>query len=286
MIHVVLRGRLGNHLFQYAVGRHLATLRGTDLALHLPHLHRRGDPGGQTAKSLLSQLPLRATLDPDEPWTATLARAAPWTARWTGLPFVAERSSDFSDAVLEAEDETWLYGFFQSRRYFDEGTLRADLSLDRVPIAPGEADVGAQIDASEAVAVHVRRADYLGLSNHRVITPRYYAEAFRRARAQLDQPRFFVFSDDLSWCRQNLTGADVEVVDIEAARDCPLHDLRLMSRCRHHVIANSTFSWWGAWLADRQDNVVMVPDRWYADPVQSRAAMAGLVLPHWTRIPA
>lgn len=88
-------------------------------------------------------------------------------------------------------------------------------------------------------------------------------------RREVGSPRFFVFSDDPAWCREALSGEDVEVMVVPGAPDDPLHDLHLMSRARHHIIANSSYSWWAAWLAKRDGQRVIAPDRWFGGGIDA-----------------
>jgi hypothetical protein len=84
-------------------------------------------------------------------------------------------------------------------------------------------------------------------------------------RARVPGGRFFIFSDDPAWCGDTFTDPDTEVVDAGNAAANPLHDLHLMSLAGHHIIANSSYSWWAAWLGDKPGQQVIMPERWYAD---------------------
>jgi hypothetical protein len=98
-------------------------------------------------------------------------------------------------------------------------------------------------------------------------------------RARVGSPRFFLFSDDPGWCRSAFTDPDVEVIDSGKAAANPLHDLRLMSLAGHHIIANSTYSWWAAWLGKKPTQIVLTPPRWFAKDIT--APMEDKLLPGW-----
>jgi hypothetical protein len=132
----------------------------------------------------------------------------------------------------------------------------------------------------------VRRGDYLRIPVFQVCDPHYYHQSMDEMRARVPDARFFIFSDDPEWCRANFTESDTEVVaapsgrrsdgGVEAAfgdrrHDAanPLHDLHLMSLAGHHIIANSSYSWWAAWLGDKPGQRVIMPDRWYARDIHA-----------------
>ena len=100
-----------------------------------------------------------------------------------------------------------------------------------------------------------------------------------KMRASVPGARFLIFSDDPEWCRAEFREADEVVIDSGEAGRNPLHDLRLMSLASHHIIANSTYSWWAAWLAKRPGQKVLMPDRWYAHGI--KAPIEEKKLPHW-----
>jgi hypothetical protein len=125
------------------------------------------------------------------------------------------------------------------------------------------------LESPESVAVHVRRGDYLKHPAFHVCDTAYYREAMGSLRAKLYEPRFHIFSDDPDWCRKTFMDDDTEVVDSGKAGENPLHDLHLMSLASHHIIANSSYSWWAAWLGDKAGQQVIMPERWYADGISA-----------------
>jgi hypothetical protein len=122
-----------------------------------------------------------------------------------------------------------------------------------------------------SVALHIRRGDYVSLGSankyHGVLPLEYYEMAVSYALTNIQNPHFVIFSDDLLWCRQNLSLPDDSFTYVENnLGDASWQDLILMSHCRHHVIANSSFSWWGAWLADQRwgkNRIVIAPHKWF-----------------------
>lgn len=127
-----------------------------------------------------------------------------------------------------------------------------------------------QIRASNSVSLHVRRGDYVSnqkikkdaLTPSGVCTEKYYFNAIEYIQAQIENPEFFVFSDDIEWCRQNLRLESAHYADWNVGKESFV-DMQLMSCCKHNIISNSTFSWWGAWLNGNPGKMVLVPDKWY-----------------------
>ncbi len=159
-----------------------------------------------------------------------------------------------------------LIGYWQSEKYFKdyEDAIRSEFSRTDPLDGPNEA-TAAQITSSTAVCVSVRRGDYVTVPAinryHGVLPLEYYMAAVALVRRSLPDAHFFVFSDDLDWCRVNLLlGGSMTFVDHDQNR--PADDLRLMALCPHHIVANSTFSWWGAWLATGKDGIVIAPKQW------------------------
>jgi hypothetical protein len=274
LIAVRLDGGLGNQLFQYAMGRAVSCALNTQLILDVSALGigRRG----QTARGFeLDHFRHKARLaTPREQRNFRLLRLVPWmgplVGRWTAC---RERGLYYNPAVENLPDGSYLCGYWQSYRYFQgiAQLLVADYeAVERLSSASQA--VAEKIGRLESVAIHVRRGDYVSLpaaaSFHGTLSIAYYAAAIARMRQAVPTPHFFVFSDDHAWCSKHLP---LHVGEVEhVSHNGPSHaweDLVLMGRCRHHIIANSSFSWWGAWLADQRaeiNRVVLAPIRWFA----------------------
>lgn len=277
-----LEGGLGHQLFQYAAGRRLALARGVPLLVDRSPVDGSPRPYALGAFGISGQ-----AAPPDERSrfeAQTLTQRI--TRRMRGRRLVAERSPRFDPSILDLSGDVYLHGQWQSEQYFADvaNTIRGDLTWKTVPES-WSADLLARIESGNAVSVHVRRGD-------RVSDPRlagllgacpvaYYRRAWRLIRERVRDPLFIVFADDPAWARGQLTFLDpVKFVSDPGHR--PDHDdLWLMTQCRHHVIANSAFSWWGAWLSDAADKVVVAPDRWCADPAYDGR---DIVPPAWARV--
>lgn len=265
-------GGLGNQLFQYATARRLAHALGVEVVVDSAW-HERTFRNTTRRPFELTRLrvQLRELSEKESRW-ARIARnralsrlpfATPWTIR-------RERSFSYDESIMGAADRTYLYGYWQSPRYFED--IRALLSAEVQPAEPvssADRDVLDRMSRCESVLVHVRRGDYVSLKTaaaaHGTCTREYYGAAFDLVSRAVRDPVLFVFSDDPDWSRKNLSfRAPTVFVDHNSAGAGP-QDLRLMAACRHAIIANSTFSWWGAWLGRGDGRIVVAPKRWFAD---------------------
>jgi hypothetical protein len=175
----------------------------------------------------------------------------------------------YDENFEQAIDNTYLIGYWQSEKYFlnIESDVRQAFSL-REEATGLNAELKHKIQHSMSVSLHVRRTDMVNnpdvIKTHGACTLEYYHAAAEHILPGLTDPEFFVFSDDPEWCKANLE-LPVPVTFISHNIGEKAHwDMFLMSCCRHHVIANSSFSWWGAWLNPSEDKRVIAPKQWFA----------------------
>ena len=273
MIVVRLCGGLGNQMFQYAAGRRLAYVRKTELVLDLSWY--RHIPASNTPRNYeLDDYPIaaRVTTAAEEWWcqlhsNRVLRRVAFLPRRWFNF---REKSFEFDRSVLDLPDNTYLDGYWQSHQYFDDiaDLIRAEMTPSKLA-NPRNTAVQIAIASAEAVSVHVRRGDYVTLKTaatmHGSCSLDYYQAALATVASRTRAPHFFVFSDDVEWARANLTAPGPMTFVDHNGPEAAFQDLRLMSLCKHHVIANSSFSWWGAWLNPGKDKIIISPKTWFAD---------------------
>ncbi|MEI7945472.1 MAG: alpha-1,2-fucosyltransferase [bacterium] len=178
-----------------------------------------------------------------------------------GSPWKPEPA--YFDPALENIPQTlYVDGYCQHVDYLpDEALLRREFSFVHPP-KERNCDWLTCFSDTASVSVHVRRADYLALSADAAIHVDYYRQAAEKIRAIEPNPLWVVFSDDSAWCRQHLTFME-DAVFVDGNMDEPWEDLRLMSACRHHIIANSSFSWWGAYLGRDPTGVTIAPEYWW-----------------------
>lgn len=284
MILAMLRGGLSNQMFQYAAARRLAHRHSTELVLDVSWYDDIPPEATPRAFELDAFAISGRRATPDDLVGTQGVRNTPWRqvprALWRKVRprfrFVAERGLRFEPRVLSLPDGVALFGYWVSEKYFNdvEPLIRSEFTL-RQPAEGENARLIDRMRETASVALHVRRGDYVARPSvnaiHGTCTPEYYAAAIAHIAGQVADPRFFVFSDDLDWVRENLPiPHPVEYVAHNRGAKS-YEDVRLMSACRHHVIANSGFSWWGAWLNPRVEKIVCAPRRWFAEPTYDSA---------------
>ena len=282
MIRVVMLGRLGNNLFQYALGRVLAEKHGVPFAMDGSWF----DAAGWRQVECLKRLPGPAAGKVAIVRPATLAsralRKATGRHHWEyrGQPVLKEATGDhsFDPRFLAAPADCLLFGYFQTPLYFKslESALRAELSTHDLGLERGNEALADRLREPGSVAVHVRRTDYVSNPQLDHCGLGYYRNAMDRLRAAGGK-RFFIFSDDPPSCVRDFTGPDVEVV-AHAGNVSALHDLHFMSLANHQIIANSSYSWWAAWLGEKPGQRVILPDLWFSGIT---SPIAEKRLPHW-----
>jgi hypothetical protein len=276
MIVAELAGGLGNQMFQYAACRAVADRLGVELGLDLRKLR---SPNGRAyglghfniRATELSDRDLRGVRGPRS-WRGHVRRGpADVVSRWWHRPAhghlrpVIYQDFPYSDVLTRVDDGTWLSGFWQSERYFADigDRLRADLTLKTVSAETARRHAAIQA-LDYPVAVHVRRSDYARVAttraDHGLCSTRYYDAAMSEIRAREPSAWFVFFSDEPEWVRTHLRRPRSTVL-APPDSGSPHEDLYLMTRCRAQIIANSSFSWWGAWLAPRP-SLVIAPKRW------------------------
>jgi hypothetical protein len=281
-----LSGGLGNQMFQYAAGRSLAQRAGARLVLDatgftLPQERRRYALSGCDIVADVSfggyaHAPSRPVVElpPRRGWSGRLADIVrPMRRGQTGertgserFSLFSEKSFDYDPAFAALGAQTYLVGYWQSARYFADiaSSIRKELRLVREPDVEN-AHWLARIAEANAVCVHVRRGDYLmapHFEHHGVCSAEYYRRAMWRVRDRAPDACFFVFSDDWQWAREHVSARDAIVVDANGP-EAGLDELRLMAACRHHILANSSLSWWAAWLAAGDGQIVIAPTPWF-----------------------
>lgn len=286
---VRLIGGLGNQMFQYAMGLAVASRIQGELRLDTDFVgsgiaHRQFELDQAFVGPFHRATPdeMRSVLGWRIHFRRAMGRPALsflWSER-----VVVERSLEFSYQLADLAASAYLVGYWQSETYFlnVEQELRARFSFVAPDVA-NEALLG-EIGSCESVAMHIRRGDYAEISSvtacHGLCPPSYYERAAQLLLARQPKLRFFLFSDDLDWTRDNIKlPADCNFVDINRGNSS-FNDMRLMSRCTHQVIANSTFSWWGAWLNGNPEKLVIAPERWFA----AGEAANSICPPTWVRL--
>lgn len=263
---VRLSGGLGNQLFQYAAGRSLSLRTQSRLRLDTSFYWR----ARRRARALeLPQFPIAAEIEPIPHRFPRLHRAKAAYRRTREIKATyREPSLRFEPSFLSLRAPVVLEGYFQSERYFLEfaDQIRAELAIP-APLDQASLETGRRIRETQATALHLRRGDYVSdpraQARYASCPLSYYHQAMERVPGC---GPVFVFSDDLDWAQQNLRPIKPLVFPDRSAPRSGLTDFWLMSQAQHHIIANSTFSWWAAWLGRSERGITIAPARWFNDP--------------------
>lgn len=262
----VIDGGIGNQMFQYAAARALSFRLGANLALDVRRLNQRGHRSFDLASFTLAPgYQVVAAGAPRRP-PGKLGRLVRATL---GIrDYFSEKSFAYDPDILGLSAPVTLDGYFQSERYFiaEASLIRADFQ-PKASLADGiERLAGSVLPAGTSVSLHVRRGDYVEAKNqafHGLTPLTYYERALVRLSERLAiTPTICVFTDDPGWVRSNLS-LPSGTRYVSEHTSTALEDLVLMSRCSHHITANSSFSWWGAWLNPRADKIVITPSQWF-----------------------
>lgn len=281
MVVVKIKGGLGNQLFQYAAGLQLASARGVELKLDLSFYEQ--DKTANHVAFALGQFNIDSQIAlPDElscfesenpnGLLGRFLRQLVFCFRTVSRGHIfLEKHFHYDPQIINVPKKILLDGYWQSEKYFYDISDKIREKFEpKIKFSNKDIEVAEDINKKNSVSVHIRRGDYVSnkLANeyHGVCNIDYYLRAFDYIHRQIQCPSFFVFSDDIPWVKQNLGFLKNTIfVDHNDERRA-VHDLYLMSLCRHHIIANSTFSWWGAWLGEFPDKIVVAPRKWFSKP--------------------
>jgi len=282
-------GGLGNQMFQYALGRAVSLRTNSEFKIDIQDFDgyfRKFELGVFNVQiKLATRDEVNKVKYRDPSFVEGIWREIRKKGRPKGLFFIKEKSFNFDCRVLDIHNSAYFFGYWQSQRYFleireillDEFTPKKTLSKESELFVK-------KIGAEEAISVHIRRGDYVSNPSanefHGTCDLDYYKKAVLEMEKDVPSGHFFVFSDDLSWARENLTFIKNKTfVDLGSALP-DYEEMILMSQCQHNIIANSSFSWWGAWLNENPKKKVIAPKKWFVD---SSIDMQDLIPAEWLR---
>ena len=290
MIYLIFHGGLGNQFFQYAFGKviqkkfnqkvcYISEKYKTDELRDLNITFFNIDPSWQAAdldynfwsnhkirrlltkiiSKVFSKLDSKNTSSEDVDSIYLLEHKL---LNWMGFyTHYLHRYPPIGNSLFK---DICIDGLWNDPRYFSDirDELLHDLRL-KEKLQGNNLELLNEIERTQSVCVHVRRGDYVYVKGYLVCTPYYYEEAMRRAEKVIDDPVFYIFSDDITWVKANIRCPEKTVYVDQNNKDYV--DFSLMSKAKHFIISNSTYSWWAAYLGEADDKRVFVPDRWYND---------------------
>ena len=272
-----IQGGIGNQMFQYAVGRALSLANQQSLFVDLQDFKSYSLHHGFQLNSVFelnvevadARL-LNAVIGFRNQHFLRKIIKRPIFQFIRGGHFVVEPHFHYWPQIENVTADCYLHGYWQSEKYFKsiESTIRSDFQFHQA-LDPESSLLAEEMQCTSSVSVHIRRGDYLSDSKTakimHVCELDYYQRAVNYISKQLVSPVFYIFSDDILWVKQQLS---IPYKTIFVAHNCgkeSYRDMQLMSLCKHHIIANSSFSWWGAWLNPNPNKLVVAPQKWFVN---------------------
>ncbi len=299
MVIVKLMGGLGNQMFQYAFGRHLASKTRSPLKLDLTYLlDRRPRPYLTFRDYDLSIFNVQENFATDADLVSfslggdVLSQLAKiMKLHHQKKYYIKEQLIKFYKDYCNFSGDIYIDGFWQSEEYFKdvESVIRSDFVF-KAPLGNKARDLAQEIRATNAVSLNVRRGDYLASRAHRgfyyICDEDYYLRAMDKIAGMVKSPKFFIFSSEIKWCQDHLMSRyPVQLVSPEYAGEKFQDYLKLMALCKHYIIPNSTFAWWGAWLNPSRDKIVISPRQWIRQPWYWRRVYNDSITPaNWSKL--
>lgn len=274
MIIVKISGGLGNQLFQYSFGRSLSIKLNTDLKFDIQTNYNysfftKRDVALKHFNidlNLATKKEIRKLKYFENEFFVRMERKAVQKLPLLNRRYVVQNLFNNQKRIPNYKDNCYYDGYWQSENYFKsiEDIIRKDLEF-KFQINQNNQTIFDDINSNESVSIHIRRGDYITIKANSKLFPVCSIEYYRRGINffvnKFKNPIYFVFSDDIDWAKDNFKGNQFRFVDSNL--DCPEIDLFLMSRCRNNIIANSSFSWWGAWLNRNKEKIIIAPKNWY-----------------------
>ncbi|MDR1370728.1 MAG: alpha-1,2-fucosyltransferase [Dysgonamonadaceae bacterium] len=296
MIRVFVFGGLGNQMFQYAAARALADRLGVGVCIDKSLLNIRSKNVTHRIYELdLFFLKHHEKIISSKKRGFLLRKIYPKIKK-TSLGrritkcynlYEELESSGYDPEFLSQPDHTSLSGYFQSEKYFIpfQEIVRRCFTFKNHLYGKNK-DIAEKIKDTNSVSIHIRRGDYVSNKKSAAIytelSTEYYEKAIERIRQEFDNPTFFVFSDDPEEAKKTIPTLHAVHINWNKGRDSYI-DMQLMSLCKHNIIANSSFSWWGAWLNNNENKIVIAPDQWLKNP-EENDRIRDLIPDRWIKI--
>ncbi|MDD5680989.1 MAG: alpha-1,2-fucosyltransferase [Candidatus Omnitrophica bacterium] len=288
MIIAKLVGGLGNQMFQYALARCLAYRLGTILKLDITSyrtakLRKYGLCYFNITERFVNLYDLIRINNSHR----ISPRLTSWLFGKKPMKVITQKNFSYDSSIFDIDKGTDVYldGYWQSEKYFIdiEDIIRKEFTVKNA-LSGKSKELAGKIANSTSVSLHVRRKDYVDNEithrHHGICSYEYYEAAIDKIAESVVTPNFFVFSDDIDWAKKNIH-AEHPVTFVNNNGNKDYEDLRLISMCKHHIIANSSFSWWGAWLCENHNKIIYAPQKWFNTASRD---LAVLIPSKWHRL--
>jgi len=292
-----LQGGLGNQLFQYAFAKGTASKLGVDFILDRNTYSAKDNEKNTYRKYSLDVFNsnIKFAKDTDKMGFVWFRRQKIFETFYKYLrlkrfflPFYyRERTFAYDENIFKQKDGTYFDGYWQTEKYFSHirSNLRKEICED-VSLSENAKKYSHEINTRDAISIHVRRGDYVSNPNilkyHGLCSMDYYKNSIDYIKEKITNPHFFIFSDDYDWATQNFLYLGKNCTIIKSLESKDYEDIILMSKCKHNIISNSSFGWWGAWLNSHQEKIVIAPRKWFANA--PKADTRDIVPETWIRL--
>ncbi len=277
MIISKIYGGLGNQLFQYAFGRYLSIKNNTELKLDTTALEDKSIKGEFTIRTFqLDLFSIHATIasvsDVEKFKKSKIQKIKDLALLYLPIRFnnlyIKEPFFHFFNKALKTPENAYIDGYWQSEKYFS--SIRELLLKELKPknkLHEKTSELEVEIKTTQSVSIHIRRGDYISIKSnndyYETCTPEYYTSAISYICDKLEEPVLYVFSDEPTWFEKNVKTNYKTIYIMHNTGNHSYEDMYLMSLCKHNIIANSSFSWWGAWLNANAHKIVVAPKKWF-----------------------
>jgi len=297
MIIVSLFGGLGNQMFQYACGKVVAKNLNTELKFDISHITDRTPRNNFTYRDYeLGVFNIKdeiATIEEVRQFIPDLWNSKEYIKQlyklkrlFNGKSLYLEKSKFTYNKDIElVKDNTFLYGYFQTERYFENhrNELLQDFML-KDQIDKINSSLINQLKSENSVSIHIRRGDYINSPFEILDIQDYYKKAIELIQERVETPSFYIFTNDYLWTEENFSSFDIKKTIVKFNKnDLSYLDMILMSNCKHNICANSSFSWWGAWLNTNPDKIVLAPEKWFKNSNYIEST-SDLIPSEWVKI--
>lgn len=288
MVRIKIIGGLGNQMFQYAAAKSLALHNNTKMLADISAFKKYN-----VHPLRLNELNCDCEFESKSSILFKIMGISLISRAFSKLFFLSnayiEKSLMFNSNFFKLSGSAHLVGYFQTEKYFTSirSVLLKDFTI-KVPLGKSDSLIEEAILETNSISVHIRRGDYISNPSanavHGTCDQTYFNKALKYLKEENVLPAdsvLFVFSDDIKWCKNNLN-FDNKTIYVSADASRPEVDIHLMSKCKHNIISNSTFSWWGAWLNQNETKIVVAPSRWFS--AESNHNSSDIVPPNWHKI--
>ena len=266
MIIIKTLGGLGNQLFQYVLAQKLIYL-GKEVKFDFSQIKENGIKNELTIfDNNLIEATSKEINELGDCKTDILHRIKRKLKIYKKTHIIESASYTFQPSIFEL-DNVYLYGYWQSDKYFNdiENIIRNKLIFPKITEAHNIQYMNQIQNDNFSVSIHIRRGDYLSKQfvnqYGNICTDEYYDNAIAYIKAKIENPHFYIFSNDLEWAKNKYNTPEFTIISGNSG-NISYRDMQLMSMCKHNIIANSSFSWWGAWLNNNPNKIVIAPNKW------------------------